>query len=143
MIDNYLDIKSIDPTYWGKSGWIFLNSIALTYNPEYKDKYKLFIQQLQYILPCKTCGSNLSKNMVLLDDALENKEKFIKWLINVRNQIYDENMIPQYKKNIYDTFDEIFYKNNNWNLYIYLSLLFLLLIIFIIIYKNIYKKELN
>ena len=139
MIDNFLDIKSIDPSYWGKCGWIFLNSIALTYNPEYKDKYKIFIEQLPYILPCKTCGSNLTKNMNLLDEALENKEKFIKWLIEVRNQIYDENMIPQYKKTINETFDEIFYKNEN-NLYIYISLLVLLLIILIIIYKSTVKK---
>lgn len=135
MIDNYLDIKSIDPLYWGKSGWIFLNSIALTYNPEYKDKYKIFIEQLPFILPCKTCGSNLIKNMNLLTDALESKEKFIKWLIEVRNQIYDENMIPQYKKTINETFDEIFYKND-YNIYIYVSLLVLLLIFLIVMYKS-------
>jgi hypothetical protein len=139
MIDNYLDIKSIDPLYWGKSGWIFLNSIALTYNPEYKDKYRMFIEQLPYILPCKTCGSNLTKNMYLLTDALESKEKFIKWLIEVRNEIYDENMIPQYKKTVNETFDEIFYKNSN-NVYIYVSLLVLLLIVLIIIYKKTFKN---
>ena len=43
MIDKFFEIKSINPEYWGKSGWIFLNSIALTYKPEYKEKYKLFM----------------------------------------------------------------------------------------------------
>ena len=47
MIDKFLNINSIDPNYWGKSGWIFLNSIALTYKPEYKESYKEFILKLQ------------------------------------------------------------------------------------------------
>ncbi len=143
MIDNYLDIKSIDPTYWGKSGWIFLNSIALTYKPEYKDKYKNFILQLQYILPCRTCGDNLVKNLNTLDDALESKEKLLKWLINLRNDIYEENLIPQYKKNMTDTFDEIFYKNNDTSSYIYISILVVVLIILVIIYKNVANREKN
>lgn len=136
MIDNYLDIKSIDPMYWGKSAWIFLNSMALTYKPEQKDKYKAFIQQLPYILPCRTCGDNLRKNMDTLDNALESKEKFIKWLIELRNQIYEDNLIPQYKKNMKETFDEIFYKEQDYSIYIYLVLLVIILIILIIIYKK-------
>ena len=40
MIDKYLEIDSIEPNYWGKNGWIFLNSVALTYKTEYKDKYR-------------------------------------------------------------------------------------------------------
>ena len=63
MIDKYLEIKSISPEYWGKSGWIFLNSIALTYKPEYKEIYKKFIMQLPVILPCLKCGENLKNNM--------------------------------------------------------------------------------
>ena len=39
-MNKYNDINSINPKYWGKSGWIFLNSIALTYKPENKEKYK-------------------------------------------------------------------------------------------------------
>ena len=90
MIDQYLDITSIDPEYWGKCGWIFLNSIALTYKPEFKDKYKLFIQQLPYILPCKSCGMNLIKSMDNLDLALNSKETFLRWLLDLRNSIYKE-----------------------------------------------------
>lgn len=141
MIDNFLDIKSIDPTYWGKSGWIFLNCIALTYKPEHKDKYKNFIEQLPYILPCRTCGDNLFKNLNSLDDALESKEKLLKWLIDLRNAIYDDNLIPKNKKTMHETFDEIFYKNNNTNIYIYLGVLFVILIILIILYKSISKKR--
>ncbi len=137
MIDNYLEIKSIDPNYWGKSGWIFLNSMALTYKPEYKDKYRIFIEQLPWILPCRTCGENLKKNLVTLDDALDTKEKFIKWLIDVRNDIYDENLRPQSKKNMKETFDEIFYRNCDYSIYIYLCILVISFIILIVIFKNI------
>lgn len=106
MIDQYLDIKSIDPKYWGKCGWIFLNSIALTYKPEYKDKYKLFIEQLPYILPCRTCGANLFKNLSEIDKALETKENFLNWLLKIRNDIYIEQDRPI--KTIKDNLNEIF-----------------------------------
>lgn len=106
MIDQYLDIKSIDPVYWGKCGWIFLNSIALTYKPENKEKYKLFIEQLPYILPCRTCGSNLFKSLSDLDNALLCKENFLTWLLKIRNDIYIEQDRPT--KTIKENFDEIF-----------------------------------
>ena len=106
MFDQYLDIKSIDPEYWGKCGWIFLNSIALTFKPELKEKYKLFIEQLPYILPCKTCGSNMFKNMSELNNALESKENFLNWLLKIRNDIYIEHGRPT--KTIKDNFNEIF-----------------------------------
>jgi hypothetical protein len=109
MIDNFLEIKSIDPEYWGKSGWIFLNSIALTYDPSNKEHYRQFILQLPYILPCKTCGDNLKKNMDNLDEALESKENLILWLINLRNEIYITNHTKWKQKNFNSTFDEIFY----------------------------------
>ncbi len=142
MIDNFLEIKSIDPCYWGKSGWIFLNSIALTYKPENKEKYKAFIEQLPYILPCRTCGENLFKNMNSLNEALENKEKLIKWFIDLRNAIYEDNLIPQNKKTMVETFNEIFTDNNSINtVYIYLIGLILLFVFLIILYKYIEKDK--
>jgi hypothetical protein len=115
MLDNYFEIKSIDPRYWGKHGWVFLNSIALTYNPIFKDNYKKFIEQLPYVLPCESCGVKLKSNMYNLDDALNSKENLLDWLINVRNEIYDDIGIPNNKKNIKSTVDEIFYKHSNNN----------------------------
>jgi hypothetical protein len=106
MLDQYLDIKSIDPIYWGKCGWIFLNSIALTYKPELKNKYKLFIEQLPYILPCRTCGSNLSKNISELDSALTSKQNFLNWLLKIRNEIYIEQQ--RSTKTLKDNYNEIF-----------------------------------
>lgn len=135
MIDKYFDIKSIDPEFWGKSGWIFINSIALTYKPEYKEAYKQFILQLPIILPCKTCGENLKKNLNTLDDALNSKESLINWLINVRNGIYNDNNTPWKHKNIKETFDEIFYSHsNNVNMYwwVFFSVLILIMLIYLL-----------
>lgn len=138
MIDNYLNIKSIDPKYWGYSGWVFLNSIALTYDINNKESYKKLIEQLPYTLPCKMCGNNLKKNLYNLDEALESKETFISWLINVRNEIYIENNQREKWKTLDSTIKEIFNKNNNNYYYEYLSIFFsiILLIILIIIFIN-------
>lgn len=137
MIDKFLEIKSIDPEYWGKSGWIFLNSIGLTYDSKYKEQYRQFILQLPYILPCKTCGENLKKNIPTLDNALETKENFISWLINVRNGIYKDNHEEWKQKNFKNTVDEIFYSySTKVNLYWWLFFYFLVFIMLIYLLKN-------
>jgi hypothetical protein len=135
MIDRFLDITSIDPIYWGKCGWIFLNSIALTYKPEYKDKYKQFILQLPYILPCKSCGENLHNNISTMDDALKSKEHFLAWLAKIRNEIYKEQSRPE--KNIIENINEIFSVNQNTNNYSILMIILsvIILIILIIVLK--------
>lgn len=141
MIDNFLEIKSIDPKYWGKSGWIFLNSIGLTYEPMYKENYRQFILQLPYILPCKTCGENLKKNIPTLDNALMSKENFILWLINVRNGIYVDNHTEWKQKNFKETFDEIFYtQETKVNMYWWMFFSILVLIMLIYLLKNIIKE---
>jgi hypothetical protein len=142
MIDKFLDIKSIDPEYWGKSGWIFINSVALTYKPENKEAYKQFILQLPIILPCKTCGENLRKNLSTLDDALSSKESLINWFIGVRNSIYRDNNTPWKQKNIKQTFDEIFYLHKN-NFNIYWWIFFSVLLLIILLYLFISLKILN
>lgn len=141
MINNFLEIKSIDPEYWGKSGWIFLNSIGLTYEPIYKENYRQFILQLPYILPCKTCGENLKKNIPTLDNALVSKENFILWLINVRNGIYMDNHQNWKQKNFKETFDEIFYTyETKVNMYWWMFFSVLVLIMLIYLLKNIIKE---
>ena len=143
MYDKFLEIKSIDPEYWGKSGWIFLNSIALTYEPIHKEKYRQFILQLPFILPCKTCGKNLKKSIPTLDDALESKENFIKWLIDVRNEIYTDNHMEWKHKNFKQTIDEIFYSYST-KIDIYMYILFCIIILIILIFilnKSVYENN--
>jgi hypothetical protein len=137
MLDRYLDIKSLDPILWGKSGWIFLNSIALTYKIEHKENYKQFILQLPYILPCTSCGKNLKDNMASLDDALESKENFLNWLLKIRNSINKEHNRPELTLD--SNINEIFSNMNklNYNSYIMITLSFIILVFLILLYKHI------
>jgi hypothetical protein len=140
MIDKFLEIKSIDPEYWGKSGWIFLNSISLTYDPVNKEHYRQFILQLPYILPCKTCGENLKKNINSLDKALESKESLINWFITVRNGIYIDNNMEWKQKNFKSTFDEIFYSHST-KVNMYWWIFFFVLVLIMLIY--LLRTEIN
>jgi hypothetical protein len=139
MIDQYLDIKSIDPIYWGKSGWIFLNSIALTYKPEHKEKYKLFIQQLPWILPCRSCGNNLVKNIDSLDDALSSKEKFLNWLLKIRNDIYEEQLRPTTTVN--NNINEIFFTKYSYTGQFYTVVMTIISVCLVILLIWIFKKN--
>ena len=113
MFQNYNNIITIDPKYWGKCGWIFLNSIGLTYDEKLKDKYKQFIQSLPYVLPCKKCGSHLKNNIDNIDDILKNKETFLNWLLYIRNNICKEQQ--KEVKTIKNNLEEIFNNINNLN----------------------------
>jgi hypothetical protein len=139
MIDQYLDIKSIDPLYWGKCGWIFLNSIALTYKPEYKDKYKIFIQQLPYILPCRTCGANLFSNIDQLDDALSSKEQFLTWLLKIRNDIYKEQ--DRSTKTLKDNINEIFSIKYSYTSELHTVFITILSVVVLLILIFLFKKN--
>ncbi len=113
-MEEYNNIITIDPKYWGKCGWIFLNSIGLTYDEKLKDKYKQFIQSLPYVLPCKKCGSHLKNNIDNIDDILKNKETFLNWLLYIRNNICKEQQ--KEVKTIKNNLEEIFFDNfNNLN----------------------------
>ena len=127
----YKSIDSINPTYWGKSGWKFLNSIALTYKPEYKENYKLFFSQLQYILPCYECGLDIKNSMHSLDDALKSKESLLLWLLKIRNNIYIKQNRPT--KTLTENFDEI-YKIDNTKTIIQIVLYVCLLLLIIGLY---------
>lgn len=139
MIDQYLDIKSIDPVYWGKCGWVFLNSIALTYKPEYRDKYKIFIEQLPYILPCRTCGANLFTNIDQLDDALSSKEKFLTWLLKIRNDIYKEQ--DRTTKTLKDNINEIFSIKYSYTPELHTIFITILSVIVLLILIFLFKKN--
>jgi hypothetical protein len=140
MIDKYLEIDSIEPNYWGKNGWIFLNSVALTYKTEYKDKYKLFFEQLPYILPCITCGQKLKDNIYSLDNALESKESLLIWLADIRNEVYIENGRPV--KTVMQNINEIFDKSAFTDNKVVKMIIYIIFFIFLVcLYYNIKNKE--
>jgi hypothetical protein len=131
LTEPYKSIDSINPKHWGRSGWNFLNSIALTYKPEYKENYKLFFSQLQYILPCYECGLDIKNSMHSLDDALKSKESLLLWLLKIRNNIYIKQNRPT--KTLIENFNEI-YKVDNTKIIIQIVLYVCLLLLIIGIY---------
>jgi len=137
----YKNITTIDPKYWGRCGWIFLNSIALTYDESLKDKYKQFIITLPYVLPCKKCGSHLKESINKIkniDTILYSKETFINWLLEIRNNICkDQN---KQTKNINDCLSEIFIYKKEDNEITYFIIILVILIIIYFIYYFIKKK---
>ena len=134
MVYKYYDVESIDSKYWGRHTWIFLNSIALTYDKKNKDEYIKFLTQLQYVLPCKKCKEHFKQKLLLLKDSdLENKDTFFDWLLMVRNSIYTDQQRPIITKE--DSINEIF-NNNNFNYKLYnIIYLVIIAIIFILLFK--------
>ena len=128
------DIHSVNSKYWGYSGWVFLNSIALVYNPSQKNIYYSFFTSLKDILPCDNCKSHYETHLHSLNDALKNKETLLEWLLNIRNKIYIEQNKKQ--KTLNDILNEIFYKNN---LIIYFTYYFIIVIFMFLIVFLIYK----
>jgi hypothetical protein len=126
------DIHSVNSIYWGYSGWVFLNSIALIYEPSQKEIYYNFFTSLKDILPCDNCKLHYSTHLHLLNDALENKNTLLEWLLNIRNKIYIEQNRKQ--KTLNDILNEIFYKNNSFNMY-YICYFVVIILIFLIIIK--------
>ena len=141
MVYDYYDgdnLNSINGKYWGQSGWIFLNSIALTYDGN-KEEYFKFFNQLQYILPCKICREHYKKNILTLNnDVLQNKDTLLNWLIGIRNSIYVEQKRPLITKE--ETINEIF-GNYNYNYFKYCKIFFLIILVIFVILFFIYLKN--
>lgn len=78
---------------WGSSAWLFLHCISQTYpeKPTFKEKraYKSFLLSLQDVLPCSLCREHtkLYFEKYPVEEALENRERFVCYLIQLRNYI--------------------------------------------------------
>ena len=81
-------------TIWGPSLWHSLHTISFNYPNKptlfQKKKYRSFILNLQYILPCKYCRINLKKNFKCLPLTLKhmkNRNTFSKYIYNLHEHI--------------------------------------------------------
>lgn len=79
---------------WGPGLWFFLHTISFNYpnkpTAEQKKRYKDFILQLKYILPCRYCRENLKKNLKALplrEKDLKNRESFSRWVYNLHELV--------------------------------------------------------
>jgi len=81
-------------TVWGPSIWHFLHILSFNYpiHPTKEDKihYKKFIINLQTILPCKYCRTNLKNNFKILPLQacnLKNRDSFSRYIYQLHEVI--------------------------------------------------------
>jgi hypothetical protein len=79
---------------WGPGLWHFLHTMSFNYpvkpRPIDKKKYKSFILNLKYTLPCKYCRINLVKNLKhlpLIDKHMKNRYTFSKYVYELHEHI--------------------------------------------------------
>ena len=84
---NYMSGDGMLTTVWGPSMWHYLHTMSFNYpvhpTSEDKKKYKEFILNLQYTLPCKYCRINLKNNFKhhpLKDCNLKNRDTFSRYI---------------------------------------------------------------
>ena len=139
------------PNAWGPYGWNFLHYVTLGYpkNPDTDDKknYKLFFESLKNILPCPKCAKHYEENLKVLpltDEILDDKEKLIKWLIDVHNRVNVSTGKPEMeyteaRKSIEKPY--LYYKNKNNNNNNNNNYSFIIVILIGIIIYLYYKKK--
>ena len=89
---------------WGPCMWFFLHTISFNYpvNPSQieKQKYRDFILNLKYVLPCKYCRINLKNNLKknpLTMNIMKNRDTFSKYVYELHQ---DVNRMLKKKTNI-------------------------------------------
>lgn len=140
------------PEFWGPSGWKFLHSVTFQYpiKPTVNDKahYKEFFNSLKHTLPCEKCAYHYTAHLrkFPIDSALETREKLVRWLINVHNEVnkslgkreyFYEEVIDIYKDEMDGVLGRVSF-TNTLLLIIILVLLYLLITGRISITQNIY-----
>jgi|TARA_Y100000992_G_C21274337_1_gene499002 hypothetical protein len=91
------DYKSGDgmlTSVWGPSLWHSLHTVSFNYplNPSMDDKkrYRQFILQLKYVLPCKYCRINLKQNFKCLPlqmKDMNNRETFSRYIYQLHELV--------------------------------------------------------
>lgn len=91
---DYVSGDGMLTTIWGPSLWHFLHTMSFNYpiKPTAADKkyYKQLLLNLQYILPCKYCRTNLRnnfKNHPLRSCNLKNRDTFSRYVYNLHEVV--------------------------------------------------------
>jgi len=79
---------------WGPPLWHYLHTMSFNYpvKPTAADKrhYKNFILSLRYVLPCRYCRENLSKNLKALpltNKEMKSRSSFSRWVFKLHELI--------------------------------------------------------
>ena len=91
---DYISGDGMVTTIWGPGMWHFLHTISFNYpiNPTDEDKthYKSFIENLKYILPCKYCRQNLTRNLILMpltSKVMESRDSFSRYIYKLHETV--------------------------------------------------------
>jgi len=94
---NLNDFNSNDgmlTSVWGPGLWHYLHTMSFNYpsKPTSSDKkhYKMFIENLQNVLPCSYCRKNLIKNLQklpLTSNRLKNRYEFSKYIYDLHELV--------------------------------------------------------
>ena len=96
---------------WGPCMWFFLHTISFNYPVQPtkldKQKYRDFVLNLTYVLPCKYCRINLKKNLKkfpLTMENMKNRNTFSKYIYDLHEHI--NKMLNKKSGLTYDTVKE-------------------------------------
>lgn len=87
---------------WGPSAWTFLHAISFSYpddpSPEHKEAALNLFSSLQLLLPCGECCSHYCSTFQRkeLEEHLESKNSFSKWLVKFHNDVNKRLKKPEY-----------------------------------------------
>ena len=81
-------------TVWGPGLWHYLHTMSFNYpskpTPQDKKRYREFILNLKYVLPCKYCRINLTKNLKelpLLNTHMKSRETYSRYIYLLHEHI--------------------------------------------------------
>ncbi len=81
---------------WGPCAWKFLHAVGFTYphkpTAEDKEHYRIFLEQLKYVLPCSICRNHYKENLKRfpLHSSLGSQEDLSRWLVDVHNSVNEK-----------------------------------------------------
>ena len=92
--DDYNSNDGMLTSVWGPSMWHVLHTMSFNYpvEPTHEDKkrYKEFISNLQYVLPCKYCRINLKTNLKQLpitSEVMKCRDTFSRYVYNLHELV--------------------------------------------------------
>ena len=82
----------MDTRLWGPPAWILLHTLAYHYKPELKSEYKIFFNNLKYVLPCIYCRVSFTEytEALPIDSYLKSRDDIFKWLYEIHNMVNDK-----------------------------------------------------
>ena len=132
-------MDNMNPNIWGSSVWKTIHYISINYplapTDDDKNNIKIFLLNLQHILPCAKCREHYKLNLIkypIDDNVLSSKLNLFKWTNDLHNEV--NRMNGKAEMSLEDAFNLYSKQNNNNNKYI-IAFVIIIIIVLIIIMK--------